>query len=113
MARWDGYTKLPGTHSSRYYHRNRAAKREYNARTKAAAIAFYSNGSMQCSGCGFADIRALQLDHINDDGAAYRKKVTGGQNTYWDLKKRGYPPGLQVLCANCNTIKEAERRASK
>ena len=103
---------MSGTGSSRYYHKNRAYKRAYYASVKAAAIAFYSNGTMKCRQCGFSDMRALQLDHVADDGAKDRKRVSAGFNFYCDVKKRGYPPGLQVLCANCNWIKEVERRAA-
>ena len=45
----------------------------------------------------------LQLDHINNDGAAHRKQFGP------DLIKWAYlnacPKGLQVLCANCNWAK--------
>jgi len=33
-----------------------------------------------------------------------------GQNTYEAVKRLGFPPGLQVLCANCNLKKEIERK---
>jgi len=59
----------------------------------------------------------LCLDHINDDGAADRKelKISGrgngsGSRTYEALASRGWPSGYQVLCANCNMIKEVKRR---
>lgn len=72
-------------------------------------LSYYAGGDPKCAYCGFTDVRALCLDHINDDGAAIRK----GQSTWagWRLaRKLGMPDGLQVLCANCNLIKEIERK---
>ncbi len=81
----------------------------------------YCIGLIQCSKCGFEDIRALCIDHINGDGANHRRQITsndlskkprdgGGSNTYRWLKRNGYPEGFQVLCFNCNQIKECEQR---
>lgn len=63
-----------------------------------------------CVTCGFSDIRALQIDHMNNDGAKERKSL-GGQNFsgwrfYEYLIKNGLPDGYQTLCANCNMIKQ-------
>lgn len=63
-----------------------------------------------CSQCGFSDVRALHLDHINNDGAASRRANTGsrtiaGTTYYRWVRKNDYPEGYQVLCANCNYIK--------
>ena len=60
--------------------------------------------------CNFSDIRALQIDHINNNGAEERKSL-GGQNVsgwrfYEYLIKNGLPDGYQTLCANCNMIKQ-------
>jgi len=95
------------------------SKWKYRDELKAKAIAFYSNGTSACVWCGFNDLDALCLDHINDDGAADRKelKISGrgngsGSRTYEALASRGWPSGYQVLCANCNMIKEVRRRRS-
>lgn len=48
------------------------------------------------------------LDHVNDDGAKHRSDV-GNPNVYRDLERRGYPPVVQVLCANDNLRKERRR----
>ena len=100
--------------------RYNASKWKYRDELKSKAIAFYSNGASACVWCGFKDLDALCLDHINDDGAADRKrrKIAGrgntvsGSRTYEALYKAGFPPGYQVLCANCNMIKEVRRRRS-
>ena len=63
-----------------------------------------------CVLCGFEDIRALQLDHIENNGAEERKALGGqkvsGANFYLHLIKQGLPDGYQTLCANCNNIKQ-------
>lgn len=89
------------------------AKSEYRFKLKLAAIDHYTGGSMACTRCGFdADLDALCLDHINDDGKEHRamlriagRSVTGATTIYERLKALGWMDGLQVLCANCNTIK--------
>ena len=91
------------------------AYRPTNARNQAhkvklAALAIYSAGTMTCAVCGFADIRALSIDHIANDGYKEHKNSRGGNNLAWKLKREDYPPGFQVLCLNCNWIKEHERR---
>lgn len=86
-----------------------------NRSLKLEVFTYYCNGnSPLCANCNFTDIRALTIDHINDDGAEDRKKTgrRGGDPFYRVLKKSGYPSGYQVLCANCNTIKEIDRRAN-
>lgn len=67
-----------------------------------------------CVHCGFSDPRALQLDHIDDNGATEREslgnRMFSGYRFYQYLIKMGLPDGYQVLCANCNAIKEWERQ---
>ena len=82
--------------------RQRENRREY----KRKVFNHYGN---KCS-CGFSDIRALQIDHINNNGAEERKSL-GGQNfSGWRFYKylidNNYPNGYQTLCANCNMIKQ-------
>lgn len=68
-----------------------------------------------CVVCGFDDIRALQIDHVNGNGNAERIAIGGtvrfsGWNFYQYLKKSGYPDGYQTLCANHNMIKYEESK---
>lgn len=76
--------------------------------------AYGKDGRPACVRCGFADDhRALQIDHVNNDGAAHRRQLGfgrgGGIWFYRRLRRLGFPPGYQTLCANCNTIKDWER----
>jgi hypothetical protein len=79
-------------------------------------VMVHYSGSEQpfCKQCGYSDIRALQLDHINNDGYINRRKgIKAGHAFYSWLIKNGFPDTVQVLCANCNHIKEIERRKAQ
>lgn len=62
----------------------------------------------KCVLCGFSDIRALQLDHINGGGHKERKKFLGGSTAMYAFYAK-HPnmlkKNLQILCANCNWVK--------
>lgn len=95
---------------ARYRAKNREARKEYDKKRrrqlKSDALSQYGTS---CSVCGFDDIRALQIDHIADNGNVERMSL-GGQNFsgwrfYEYLKKMDWPEGYQTLCANHNMIK--------
>lgn len=71
------------------------------------AEAYEAYGGYRCACCGETEKTFLTLDHINDDGATWRRSLFGGANrgaglrTYTWCKKNGYPPIFQVLCWNC------------
>lgn len=67
------------------------------------ALNAYSNGDPKCACCGERELDFLALDHINNDGAEHRRRVR--KLMYKHLKDEGYPPGIQVLCHNCNVAK--------
>lgn len=52
-----------------------------------------------CAECGIADMRVLELHHINGDGK--HKRAT---SSYGRIVKDGFPDDLQLLCANCHKI---------
>lgn len=94
------------------------ATTEWRQRYKRDVMAYYCAGKPRCMRCGFDDLRALCIDHVYHNGAEHRATLTGqngrraamGSTIYIWLKKNHYPDGFQVLCANCNMIKEAEYR---
>jgi hypothetical protein len=82
---------------------------------KREVLAHYNPDSIvRCSKCNFSDIRALCLDHVDNDGKWHRRENNiakkGGTLFYRQLKMAGYPEGYQTLCFNCNQIKENNRR---
>lgn len=61
-------------------------------------------GGPVCKCCGETNAWFLTIDHINNNGAEDRKangNRTGG-GLAWLLRKKGFPPGYQILCYNCN-----------
>lgn len=93
--------------------RERENQKRHALRLKIAAFEAYGGSRCQC--CGENNPAFLTLDHIANDGADHRRYINGvrGQNTkhhgyssgrnfYQLLKKQGYPPGVRVLCFNCN-----------
>jgi len=75
----------------------------YRQNIKRIVLNHYSNNTMKCSNCGEDDFQALTIDHINNDGAEHREKIT--QTIYHWLINQNFPEGFQVLCMNCNSIK--------
>ncbi len=59
----------------------------------------------KCNQCGFADTRALQIDHILSDGV---KDRIPNKRSYYSRVARSVEAAegrYQLLCANCNWIK--------
>lgn len=65
----------------------------------------------KCSVCGFEDFRALTIDHVYGDGNNERK-ASGWKyiKILYKLTDAELRNKYQCLCANCNTIKEFERK---
>jgi hypothetical protein len=68
----------------------------------------------KCVRCGFSDVRALQIDHVNLK-AKHREKrhgqATTGSEMYLKFilnQVRNGSKDYQCLCANCNWIKRCE-----
>jgi hypothetical protein len=79
-------------------------------RLKQDVLTHYGNGKCACVRCGFEDMRALSIDHINGGGNNFRKqnKLTSSYCFYGWLIRNNYPEGHQTLCMNCQTIKRKE-----
>lgn len=76
---------------------------------------FNKYGGYKCNCCGETEKLFLTIDHINNDGAAHRKKLPGlyrsntGANIYRWLIRNSFPKGFQVLCYNCNCGKHRNK----
>ncbi len=68
-----------------------------------------SSNNLSCVRCGFVDVRALQLDHVNGGGSRF---LGNGRSPYTHygqiLKDEDIKGKYQILCANCNWIKRYE-----
>ncbi len=62
----------------------------------------------QCVRCGFPDIRALSIDHIDGGGSQHRREIR--RHFYRWLIANNFPPGFQTLCMNCQFIKRHENQ---
>jgi hypothetical protein len=63
-----------------------------------------------CNHCGFTDIRALQIDHVDGGGAAERKILK--KDTLYRAVINDSTNKYQLLCANCNCIKRVDKHES-
>lgn len=61
----------------------------------------------RCLWCGFSDVRALQIDHINGGGNKESKKLRSA-GIYRKIIQGA--KGYQLLCANCNWIKRVQNK---
>ena len=85
-------------HKERELQRNRLVYEE----KKIEVLAHYSGVNFpSCSKCGFSDIRALSIDHINRRNGDDKS----GNKLYRWLIKEDFPEGYQTLCMNCQFIK--------
>lgn len=66
------------------------------------AILHYGNGEIKCQCCGESHFEFLCLDHIEGGGKKHQQIVGRGSSFYNWLVNANFPPGLQVLCQNCN-----------
>lgn len=114
-----------------YYHKNidkiRERKRESMRKYRAERPEHYAKQSRkskaklknqlfkmyghECVLCGFADKRALTLDHINNNGNMERKEL-GERGVYYRARDNYLPNEYRILCMNCQFI-ERHKHANK
>lgn len=88
--------------------RLRAEDRVNRARVYQAILQGLGN---KCLRCGFSDERALQIDHVNNNGYQHRREYHGPTRAYYKNILENIASGeYQLLCANCNWIKQYEKR---
>lgn len=88
--------------------KNETARRRRRHLEQMKEQAYAAYGGQKCACCGESELVFLTLDHVNNDGAQWRRKHFGankghgaGVRTYEWCKRNGYPPIFQVLCWNC------------
>lgn len=80
-----------------------AIDRVYRRKLKETILLHYGNGKLACVNCGYNNLKALSVDHIEGQGKAHRDKLgyNHGIGFYLWLKREGFPEGYQTLCMNC------------
>lgn len=106
-----GYNNLTGTEASK---RSKSRGRRYSKKIRLLAILKLG---AKCSRCEINDIRILQFDHKNNDGAEDRrynstKYNTNGFNLHRDIIEERRDD-IQLLCANCHALKTWETFSKK
>lgn len=93
----------------KYYetHKKECSQRMFKNRTNWKMMVFGKLGGVCCQ-CGFSDIRALQIDHINGDGNTERKEIGSNSPKFYKKVLNDDGKDYQLLCANCNWIKRSE-----
>jgi len=109
ICKWEGCTKGVNYTTKGLCHDHYTQTRLKEFRE----MIFQNLNQRKCQKCGIDDLRVLNFDHIYDDGK-YDHPNKG--NHWW--KKYAEDPELtrkklQVLCYNCNFIKEIERKKIK
>lgn len=94
--------------------KDHAKNRERNAeqkhlRWKAQRLKVIQHLGGCCKRCGFADYRALQVDHVNGGGLKELRTEGGGGTRYLKKVIADTDGNYQLLCANCNWIKRYEQ----
>ena len=105
-----GYASVNGeSYYKRYYRKNsEKRKRKATEYTRNMKKAVHTILGGECVRCGFDDVRALQIDHVNGGGNKEVKKVTKHYYKYVLEKIVAGSVDYQLLCANCNWIKRVE-----
>lgn len=83
----------------------RDREKKGRAGRRSAALHLLCGGTPACQKCGFADERALQIDHVDGGGTVESRKIGPAGLMARVFRGEG---NYQVLCANCNTIKKVE-----
>lgn len=89
----------------KYHLKINLAQKKYSQKKRKELLVLLGN---KCVKCGFADWRALQIDHINGGGHKERKAM--GPFNYYKKVYNDTETKYQLLCANCNWIKRYENK---
>lgn len=107
------YPKIKGLNKSQVFVLfNRKAYEDNLRKDRDKRISLIQKLGGKCCACGYdKDTRALELDHVKNDGYLDRKKRGRGKIYRYYIKNvEEAVKNLQVLCSNCNKIKQIENR---
>lgn len=84
-------------------------RKKNNDIMKMKVFQHYSRGNPRCACCGEDMLDFLQIDHINGRKKYGHDRNFSGSALYRWIVKSGFPPDMQVLCANCNFAKSKKQ----
>lgn len=89
----------------------RAYGKQYRTKIRMKILSHYGGSPPKCARCGYTDFRALTIDHIEGGGGKHYQNL-GGSGFYFHrwIIQNNFPPGLQILCMNCQWIKRWENK---
>lgn len=107
---WRRYAEIRKSANRQWQHEHKEWRRDnVNKKYRELRDTVLNNYGGKCSICGFADKRALCIDHVNGNGLKERK-LTSAAGIMRRIIREGYPNDYQILCANCNLIKAINNR---
>lgn len=80
---------------------------------KLEVMSHYSKGTPKCVLCGENMIDFLNIDHVRPRKEHGHGRTFGSDRLRSWLIKHSFPSGFQILCYNCNMIKESELRENR
>jgi len=89
-------------HESKMRHSFRSTERRKLVKGKIFSILGH-----KCARCGFGDMRALQIDHVDGSGRKAKRGISIDR-FYREILENLHTGKFQILCANCNWIKREE-----
>ena len=89
----------------RYPDLSNSIRQRYGTRLRERVLAHLGG---KCVCCGFADSRALQIDHVQNDGHSDPYRLKRRRTALLQAVLRDTSGRYQLLCANCNAIKAHE-----
>jgi len=88
---------------------DKRSKVRYRQKVKDETFAAYGGYTCACCGISYSH-EFMCIDHINGGGNKHREELgVWGDTLHRWLKRNNYPPGFQVLCANCNQAKSRHK----
>jgi len=96
-------------HKDELKSKNHTYHKNYSEQNKLVVLTHYGkDGKCVCVKCGFSDIRALSIDHVNGGGRAHIRSINA--HIYAWLIRNKFPEGFQTLCMNCQWIKRHDNK---
>jgi hypothetical protein len=82
---------------------SKKSNKKYIQKLRLEVLIHYGGNPPKCACCGERENRFLTLDHINNNGAEERRKISRVSAIFYlYLIRNNYPEGYRILCYNCN-----------